>query len=170
MKWQTVAQRIRAREKEHVKLLAAVLRADEGKLYPADLIATGAVQRSLMLLKGFLAMLRSGNYLCAGALLRMQLDTMIRLYAASLFPSGSNTLMAFLKDRPLSRLKAPDGKPLTDRELVIRVGKIYPWVPRVYKQTSGFVHFSGPAVMSAITDVSGDRSVQIAVGLRPGGA
>lgn len=67
MDWRTVAQRIRTREKEHLKLLAAVLRADEGKIFQADLIVIGAVQRSLILLKGFLAMLRSGNYLCERA-------------------------------------------------------------------------------------------------------
>jgi hypothetical protein len=166
--WRNVAQRTKTREKEHLKLLAAVLRADEGKIFPADLIVMGAVQRSLMLLKGFLAMLRSGNYLCAGALLRMQLDTILRLYAASLFPSGSDTLIAFLEDRPLSRLKAPDGKALTDRELATRVGEIYPWIPRVYERTSGFVHFSRPAVMSAITGLSRDRRFQAGIGFRRG--
>lgn len=166
--WRTVAQRMRTREKEHLKLLTAVLRADEGKLFQADLIVIGAVQRSFMLLKGFLAMLRSGNYLCAGALLRMQLDNILRLYAASLFPSGSDTLTAFLEDRPLSRLKAPNGKPLTDRELVTRVGKIYPWIPLVYERTSDFVHFYRPAIMSTITGLSGDRRFQIGVGFRRG--
>jgi hypothetical protein len=166
--WKSVAQQIRNREKEHLRLLAAVLRADKRAIFPADLIVIGAVQRSLMLLKGFLAMLRSGNYLCAGALLRLQLDNILRLYATSLFPSGSETLTAFLEDRPLSRLKAPDGKPLTDKELITRVEKIYPWLPQVYERTSGFIHFSGPAIMSAITSVSNGGRFRVAVGLRRG--
>lgn len=159
---------IRERQTDHLKLLHAVLQADGRRLFPADLIVTGAVQRSLMVTKGFLSMLRSQNYLCAGALLRLQIDNILRLYAASLFPSGSDTLKAFLEDRPLSRLKAPDGKPLTDKELCTRVGKIYSWVPLVYERTSGFVHFSGVALLSAIQGISTDGTIQFAVGARLG--
>jgi len=166
--WKEIAKQIRDRENDHIKLLSSVLQADDCALFPADLIVVGAVQRSLMLIKGFLSLLRSGNYLCAGAILRMQLDNILRLYAASLFPSGSDTLTAFLEDQPLSRLKAPDGKRLTDKELYTRASKIYPWLPRVYTTTSGFVHFSRPAVMSAITDISKTGLMSIAVGLRRG--
>ncbi len=168
MDWKEVAQQIRSREEEHLKLLLAVLRADEGSMFPTDLIVIGSVQRSMMLMKGFLSMLRSGNYLCAGALIRMQLDNILRLYAASLFSSGSDTLEAFLEDRPLSQLKAPDGKRLTDKELCNRVGKIYPWLPGVYERTSGFVHFSRPAVMSALTRGSKRGKISVSVGYRGG--
>jgi hypothetical protein len=133
-----------------------------------DLIAIGAMKRSLMLTQGFLSMLRAGNYLCAGPLLRMQVDNILRLYAASLFPSGSDTLKAFLDDRPLSKLKAPDGAPLTDKELAVRVGKIYPWLPAVYTTTSGFVHFSRAAIMSAVEELSESGSVRVAVGPKGG--
>jgi hypothetical protein len=55
-------EQIRKKETDHLKLLHAVLQADGRKLFPADLIVTGAVQRSLMVTKGFLSMLRSQNY------------------------------------------------------------------------------------------------------------
>ena len=168
MDWKEIAQQIRNREKEHLELLSAVLQTDEGALFPADIIVAGAVQRSLMLTKGFLSMLRSGNYLCAGAILRMQLDNILRLYAASLFPSGSDTLTAFLKDQPLSHLKAPNGKHLTDKELYTRVSKIYPWLPRVYKKTSGYIHFSSSVLMSTITGISETGIISMSVGLRRG--
>jgi hypothetical protein len=83
-----IAKQIRDSENDHIKLLSSVLQADDGALCPADLIVVGVVQRSLMLINGFLSLLRSGNYICAGAILRMQLDNILRLYAASLFPSG----------------------------------------------------------------------------------
>jgi hypothetical protein len=157
-------QRLRDRERTHIRLLAAVLKADAGAIFPADLIAAGAIQRSLMISKGFLSMVGQSNYLCAGALLRLQLDNVMRLYAASLFPSGSDTLWAFLNDQPLSRLKAPDGRPLTDRELCTRVGKIYPWLPPVYERTSGFVHFSRPAIMSVVSVARKGRTLRLGVG------
>lgn len=168
MDWKRVAKQIRNREKDHLSLAESALRADQGAIFPCDLIAIGAAQRSLMLIKGFLAMLRSGNYLCGGALLRLQLDNILRLYAASLFPSGSQTLTAFLEGKPLSRLKAPDGKLLTDKELTTRVGKIYPWLPSVYERTSGFIHFSRPAVMSPITSVLKNGQFRFEVGFRRG--
>jgi hypothetical protein len=168
MDWHLVANQIRGRERQHLDVLRTVLRTDGGRIFPADLIVAGAIQRSLMLMKGFLAMLRSGNYLCGGGLLRMQIDNILRLYAAALFPSGSDTLTAFLEGRPLSRLKAPDGKALTDRELVRRVGAIYPWVPRVYERASGFVHFSIPAMMSPVTDLADDGQLEMLFGFRGG--
>jgi hypothetical protein len=163
-----VVGRIRAREKDHLTLLHAVLQADDGAIFANDLIASGATQRSLMLMKGFLSMLRSGNYLCAGALLRMQIDTLLRLQAAALFPSGHDALQAFLEDRPLHKLKTPDGVRLTEQELCKRVAKRYEWVPRVYARTSGFVHFSGPSVLSVMPRVLGDRTISISVGSRFG--
>jgi hypothetical protein len=164
----TTITQIRSREKQHVELLHAVFKADADAIFPADLIVAGAIQRSLMLCKGFLTLLRAKNGLCAGAVLRLQVDNILRLYASSLFPSGSDTLLAILEDWPLSRLKAPDGKPLTDRELCNRVAAIYPWVPSVFKHTSAFVHFSRPAVMSALTSVSDDRRFTLSIGSRVG--
>ena len=163
-----VVRRIRAREEDHVRLLHAVFQADDGAIFAHDLIAAGAIQRSLMLIKGFLTMLRSGNYLCAGALLRMQIDTLLRLQAAALFPSGAHTLRAFLEDQPLHRLKAPDGARLTEQELCKRVATRYEWVPRVYARTSGFIHFSGPSVLSAIPRAPKGRTLSISVGSRLG--
>jgi len=163
-----VAARIRSREKDHIKLLFAVLSADEGAIFGNDLIGAAAIQRSLMLTKGFLAMLRSRNYLCAGALLRMQVDTLLRLQAAALFPSGNTPLTWFLQGKPLSKLKAPDGKPLTDKELCSRVAKRYEWVPRVYERTSGFIHFSSPAMFSIFAGRPKGRTLAIAVGRTPG--
>jgi hypothetical protein len=164
----TVVRRIRSREQDHVRLLHAVVQLDDGAIFAHDLIASGATQRSLMLIKGFLAMLRSGNYLCGGALLRMQIDTLLRLHAASLFPSGNDALHAFLDDLPLHKLKAPDGARLTEQELCKRVATRYEWVPRVYARTSGFIHFSGSSVLSAMPKASEDRTIEISVGSRLG--
>ena len=152
--WRDIATKIRGRERDHVRLLATVLNADDGKVFANDLIAVGVAHRSLELTKAFLSMLRSGNLLCAGALLRMQVDNILRLHAASLFTSGNAVLNAFLKEQPLSRLRAPDGAKLTDQELVRRVSKAYPWVPSVYDKTSGFIHFSLPAVLGPLHSIN----------------
>lgn len=163
-KIRAVIAQIRAREAQHMELLYTVLKLDGGSVFPADLIVAGATQRSLMLTKGFVAMVKSRNALCAGALLRLQVDNILRLYASSLYPSSSETLMAFLEDRPLHELKAPDGKRLTDAELCKRVGAIYPWVPAVYKETCSFVHFSRPAVMSAVKGCGKAGELRLEVG------
>jgi hypothetical protein len=155
---------VRALERKHVELFFGVLEADGGAVFGNDLVSAGAIQRSLLLTQGFLAILRTQNYLCAGALLRMQVDTLLRLFAASLFPSGNEPLQAFLEDRPLNKLRAPDGARLTEKELCRRASMVYEWVPRVYAATSGFVHFSGPSIMSAISGVNQDGSVSISVG------
>jgi hypothetical protein len=50
----------------------------------------------------------------------------------------------------------------------MRVGKIYSWVPHVYKEASGFVHFSRVALFSSVQEISGDGTVRFAVGSRLG--
>ena len=70
------------RKDEHLQLIKKMLEADGGNLFPLDLLATAVLKRSMSLCAGFTALVRTGNYTSAASLLRLQLDSCLRFYAA----------------------------------------------------------------------------------------
>jgi hypothetical protein len=117
-------------------------RAYGGALYPMDILANGAVNRTLALISGFSRMIEERNLICAGALLRLQLDTALRFYAAFRVSEPHVFAMEVLKGTPVSDLKDSEGHRLTDRFLVRCLTPAYDWLPRMYRETSGYVHLS----------------------------
>jgi hypothetical protein len=116
--------------------------ADGSGVYTLDLFANGAIHRSLALIKGFRSMIREFNMICAGPLVRMQLDTALRFHAAYLAPNAFDFADATLSGTEVYKLKTRDGKSMRDAVLVESLTKQYPWVEAIYKQASGFVHLS----------------------------
>ena len=53
-------------------------------LYPLDLLAAAAFSRSLAQCSGFRALIEARNYICAASILRLQIDTALRFFAAFL--------------------------------------------------------------------------------------
>jgi hypothetical protein len=49
-------------------------------LFPCDGLAMGVLDRSLNILSGFTRLIRNNGYICAVALLRLQLDNILRFY------------------------------------------------------------------------------------------
>jgi hypothetical protein len=90
-----------------------LMKADSA-LYISDFIIIGALKRTLALSDGFRGHIRNRNFTCAGALLRLQLDTALRLYAANLSASSQKYAEAVFKGERVDRLKDKDGKRLTD--------------------------------------------------------
>jgi hypothetical protein len=110
----------------------------QGKDFGYDfLLAIGIARRSCALTSGFKSMLEAKNSLCALALVRMQLDNSLRLYAGFF----SKDRMKFSKDvlngKIISKMKADDNQPMTDNYLARRVSTKNPWVINVYKRPAG---------------------------------
>jgi hypothetical protein len=56
-------------------------------IYPLDLLAVAAMNRSLCLISGFRTLIASKNFISAAPLLRLQIDNCLRFFAAELAPS-----------------------------------------------------------------------------------
>jgi len=145
--------------------LVSAWTADEDRIFSTDLVALGVARRTYALVDGFVALVRQKNPLCCGALLRLQLDTAMRFYACWLVDKPEEVALALLDDRHLDKMKSRDGKRLTDAYLHEQLSKQYgDWVSRVYRNTSGFVHFTGRAMLDARTDhdaATGRESVSL---------
>ncbi len=133
------------------------MQADEERVFAVDQIALAVIQRSTTLIDGFSVMIQRGNLLCVGALLRLQLDSVLRFFATSLVDDPSLILRSLLEDRPLSKIKTPTGKRLTDTYLSSQLSKLsksYSWVANVYTKTSGFIHLSQSHFIATVSGIN----------------
>ncbi len=146
---------------------AVMIQAYDGAFYGFDLFANGAVNRYLALSAGFRMLIRDRNLICAGALLRLQLDTALRFFAGFIVEKPHEFAFEVFDGKQIRRLKDQDGKLMTDRYLLTKLAKEYAWIKRVYERTSGYVHMSGTHIASIFGDVNHEnRSVDIKIGWR----
>ena len=154
-------------DKAHLVLGKQMSEAFGGAFYGMDLLAAGALNRSKAHIAGFLQLIEARNLVCAGALLRLQLDTALRFYAAFLVDKPHDFALAVLAGRRVRDLKDRKGQKMTDAHLVKELGEEFSWVPRVYERTSGYVHFSGTHLLSAMEPTRGraesDRVITIKI-------
>jgi hypothetical protein len=135
-------------------------KAAGGAVYGMDLLAFGALNRSMAHTAGFRTLIKGRNLICAGALLRLQLDTAMRFFASFIVEKPHEFAIAVLGGKRIRDLRDQDGKRMTDAYLVNKLGEEFEWVPRVYERTSGYVHFSSTHLMSALSLKDGDGKFQ----------
>jgi hypothetical protein len=152
--------------KDHQYELAKALFEPETKtFFLVDLVFIGALQRSTALIDGFSTLVEQRNALAAAPLLRLQLDSAMRLNALWLVENPDAVATALLEDKPLRHIKAADGRPLTDSYLRQALAFLHPWVNPIYKRASGFIHMSASHLTSAIIDVEPEsRNVHMILG------
>ena len=100
-------------------------------------------------------MLKDKNSLCALALVRMQLDNSLRLYAGFFSVDKVKFSEDVLSGKHIRKMKADDNQLMTDNYLARRVSEINPWVINVYKKTSGYIHFSEEHIKAALRHKGG---------------
>lgn len=137
-------------EQRHLLLSKQMLQADGGKLFAVDLYAVGSIKRSMAHYKGFVTLIKTKNLTCAGGIIRMQLDTLLRFYAVFLVDDPHAFASSVMGGKPVNKHTDRDGELMHDAYLVKRLSKEYPWIKNVYKETSGYVHFSFKHIFSAV--------------------
>ena len=125
-----------------------MLQAYGGALYGFDLLASAALNRSLALSSGFRTMIRERNLICAGPLVRLQLDTALRFFAGFTVSDPHDFALKVLEGDRIDRMRDQHGTRMTDRHLVTQLTKEYPWVESVYEGGSGYVHLSATHIFS----------------------
>ena len=115
-KVETALNELRAYRAKHFELGRYVY--ESGSMYPLDLLATAALNRSLNLMNGFCDLIEARNFLAAAPLIRLQLDSCLRFSAAWLVDDPHNFADKVLHDKRVDRLRDRDGNELRDRYLV----------------------------------------------------
>ena len=108
-----------------------------------------ALNRSRANLSAFQQLVRDRNLVIAGALLRLQIDTALRFYAAFLVDEPHTFALEVLRGERIDRAKDSEGKHLRDGYLVSKLSAEYPWISRVYNRTSSYIHLSATHIHHA---------------------
>lgn len=110
----------------------------------------GIANRTLAQTRAFRQCIEDRNGLVATALLRLQLDTALRLYALFWVADPNAFSYEVFSGAQIDRLKAADGERMTDKYLRAKLVSHYSWMETVYKQTSGSIHFSSRHIFDAL--------------------
>ena len=150
---------LEALEKEQAELIqlgSSVIMADDGSLFPVDFLVLGTMKRFASTSAAFRQMISAWNLTTARSLLRLHIDTGLRFSAAWLVTDPHAFASKVLGGEQINRLKSHEGKKLTDAYLIEKRSSEFPWLPIVYQNLSGFVHFSGSHIIASVRSLNPD--------------
>lgn len=113
-----------------------------------DIFMVGVANRSFYLVTGFLDALDEWNTFAAAPLVRLQLDSLIRLSYIAGAPRSDDVVDHVLKGTPFNRLKDAQGTRLTDKHLTALAAQHHPWIESVYSDSNEWIHLSRIQVLS----------------------
>lgn len=118
------------------------------------------IVRAYQLNKGFQAMVDAGNYICAAPLVRIQLETLFRLYGGYIYRNESY-YQNLVNGKSLDSLKYK-GKKLTYGYLAELLGKFLKEnrLYQIYKNGNSFVHPSDKAFKAATSSEGRKITIQ----------
>jgi len=101
-------------------------------------------------------MIAAKNLVCAGSILRLQIDTAARYSAAWRVKDPHEFALAVLKGSQVRDMLSTEGRRMTDRYLVQCLVPDAEWVERVYERTSGYIHLSATHFMASLSVANED--------------
>lgn len=129
-------------KKRHLAIGKEIIKADSGTMFPVDILALAALNRSLCLSRAFDELIKHSNFIAAAPLLRLQLDNALRLFALTLVSNPHELASKVFEGTPIRKMRDRDNVLMTDKHLSDKLNQVYPWVKRVYENTSGYIHLS----------------------------
>lgn len=132
-------------------------------LMKTDFYFSAVIDQGIRLMDGMLPMLEQRNPTCAAALLRMQIDTCLRTYAAFIADDTNAFIEGYIEGRKIDEFSDDRGKVMKDWYLRKRLSEHFQSIGEDYNLASGFVHFSHNA-FQMITRTHSDYKVSLFVG------
>ena len=117
---------------------------------PIEVLMVVALQRSRHLLQAYVQLAASKNLTAASALIRMQVDSAMRVNACFLVEDPLALWGVLKTGAPWSQVHSRDNQPLSDRYLHQKLTEKFAWATDVYTQMSGYVHLSRPHLQSTV--------------------
>jgi hypothetical protein len=155
----SLAQRlakIEAFEKDLLGQFATMFAADD-TLYVTDMFVMGALRRTIAQASGFRRLLSERNFPSAAGLLRMQIDTAMRINALRLVANRDDFCRSLLfENGRFNRSNDARGNRMTDAYLRGRLAEDHPWVSPVYEWCSDYVHLSGRHFYNSVAAMNDD--------------
>lgn len=145
------------------------LHAITPKMQVFDFLIIPVLNRTVNLNKGFTTLMRQNNFIAAAPLVRINMDSLLRLYAPRISEYDINTFSSkVLAGEHIRKMKHHNGKDkLTDSFLVEKLSEIegMEWIKSIYEAGNSFVHFGDGIIFSSqrVADEQ-QRTVNVTVG------
>jgi hypothetical protein len=150
---ETLEERLAKIERFETELLRKLpqFMQPESDMYVMHYLLFGALKRTLAHADGFRKHINDRNFICAGTIMRAQLDTALRLNALSLVKDPEQFASDVMAGRPINKMKDAKNHRLTDAHLAKELSEQFPWVQEVYDNLCEFGHFSNRHIFTSMT-------------------
>lgn len=121
--------------------------------YVFDLYCMTILNRSVNLTRGYLSQIRDNNFISAAPLVRIHLDSLLRLFAAYQVDYNIDDFAKkVIEGQQINKLCDKHGKLMRDTYLANQIGKEkdFSWVLAIYKIGNSHVHFGSQHIFSSI--------------------
>lgn len=122
---------------------------------PIDLFVHGLTYRAEAINKGYVTLTKGGNYICAIALIRMQLDNAVMAMAGLLANNQDIFFLTYNSGKPINRLSDPNGNSLTQGFIVRQLAESDPRIKEIFYDGSEYIHASRVTQDASINLTSG---------------
>lgn len=148
----TVLTKLKQKQDEHSQIALPIFEEmrKHNEILTFDVYAISVFNRSCTLTSGFRSLIEIRSFSSAAALLRLQLDNILRFYALLLAANPHEFLKNVFEGGQISKFTDRSGVRMTDKHLVTTVSSDLPWIGTVYEKCSGYVHFSSNHFYSAM--------------------
>jgi len=120
-------------------------------LADVEWFSLAAVTKSTSNAHAFELMVTSKNTIAAAAIVRMQIETAMRLFGLTLVDDAESTGVQLMKGEKYSSLRMRNGGPkLVDKILHQELSKLYAWVTGAYELSSAYVHLDRVNISSKL--------------------
>jgi hypothetical protein len=149
--------------------LGKQLTAITPKMETFDIFLIAALNRTVNISKAYTTLIRDNNFIAAAPLIRINIDTLLRLYASIISEYDRNTFASKVIGGELIKKMKLNGtkQNLSDFLLYTELSKIHGmnWVTEIYKAGSSFVHFEKSHIFSSlkVTD-NKNRIINMSIG------
>jgi hypothetical protein len=129
-------------EKLFIREINEITKIEKGQLSKITHFIMSITDRAISFNRAYLTLTQSNNYQSAICLIRLQIDNCLRLYAYSIAKNSFEFYEKVLEGTHIRNLVDRENKKMTDEYLVSQLDKIMPGIKLLYKNTSGYIHFS----------------------------
>jgi len=129
-------------KEKHIIYGNKIMCLNKGKVFPCDCLYLSVLNRSLELYQDFSLLRKKNSYGTCIALLRMQLDNVLRFYGILITKDPHHYANDMINGTRLDKIKDKKGNHLKDFYLVGCLSKENPWIKDVYKIACGYIHLS----------------------------
>lgn len=129
-------------EKLFIREIKEISNIEKGQLSKLTDFIMSITDRAISFNRAFITLTNLNNYQSAICLIRLQIDNCLRLYAYSRAKNSFEFYDKVLQGFHIRNLVDRENNKMTDERLTNQLDKLFPGIKLLYKNTSGYIHFS----------------------------